>query len=417
MKRLRLNVAVSVGAAVVGLLSSLGAASNPTPTPAPPAAGSKIAADDAPRPYDDFKFIDKDECQKQTAGANVESGELRGYAVNHFQWCAWRFVLLPLKDDSGRIINIMSYRLTVMAQGREDDRYVTTTHYVDKIHYRYFTGFGPGNTTLKVTPTCTLNNLQGACVYSPDPAGPASLKDIEDNPLEITMRSDQAVDPATNPLAIMQGMMTFTQSYATSAGGGTLTMGVLRAGQIVRCDSAQLEQTAYLTPACIFINANPVLNFNINDANINESALHIRDAQNYPQEMFPKPPDNVSKTMPSPLTRHWDQVLNDQQRNRSIATCLAAFGPNPGGVDCDEYPFASTLEGSLGTPGPGQEQNYNFSVRYIDYRDNRRAGRWLQLWYYKDRILSGDKFTVNIFDGPVVTAEDPVPPSGSAGDK
>jgi hypothetical protein len=101
-----------------------------------------------------------------------------------------------------------------------------------------------------------------------------------------------------------------------------------------------------------------------------------------------------------------DEILNNDQRTKSVKTCHLEYGPTPEQKDCDEYPFASTYEGSLAQPlGP---DNYNFSVRYIDRSDNRRVGSWLGKWYVKDRILQGDKFKVNLFDGPVVTIEDPV---------
>lgn len=39
---------------------------------------------------------------------------------------------------------------------------------------------------------------------------------------------------------------------------------------------------------------------------------------------------------------------------------------------------------------------------------NAGVGSWLGKWHVKDRIVQGDKFRVNLFDGPVVTIEDPV---------
>lgn len=169
MRRWRSQVATSVGAAAIGLVSAVGVvappSSNPTPVlrPTPTNTSSsamRSASDEAPRPYDNFKFISLDNCRDPGAANTVQGGELRGYAVNHFKWCAWRYVALPLRDDQGRVKNMMAYRLTVMAQAREDDRYVTVTHYVDKIHYRRLTGYGPGSKLPPDQPVWRVNRLQ-----------------------------------------------------------------------------------------------------------------------------------------------------------------------------------------------------------------------------------------------------------------
>jgi hypothetical protein len=164
--------------------------------------------------------------------------------------------------------------------------------------------------------------------------------------------------------------------------------------------------SAYKNPACIFSDVLPSMNLNINNVNIDESALHIREAQQNPASTEPDAPPGATKTIPSPLTRHWDELLNSDQRTKSVRACTDAYGPTPVGKDCDEFPFASTYEGSLAQP-LGKD-NYNFSVRYIDRSDNRRVGSWLGKFYVKDRILQGDKFLVRIFDGPIWPIEEPV---------
>ncbi|GHK05869.1 hypothetical protein SY2F82_76660 [Streptomyces sp. Y2F8-2] len=57
----------------------------------------------------------------------------------------------------------------------------------------------------------------------------------------------------------------------------------------------------------------------------------------------------------------------------------------------DEYPFASTKEGS--TKGDNR-----FSVRLIDGKDNRKGGERLNHVYTLNRILDGDPFYVKITD-------------------
>ncbi|WP_229828953.1 NucA/NucB deoxyribonuclease domain-containing protein [Streptomyces massasporeus] len=58
-------------------------------------------------------------------------------------------------------------------------------------------------------------------------------------------------------------------------------------------------------------------------------------------------------------------------------------------MECDEYPFASTQEGS--TKGDNR-----FSVRLIDGKDNRKSGERLNEMYTLNRVLNDDPFYVKI---------------------
>ncbi|MET9272162.1 NucA/NucB deoxyribonuclease domain-containing protein [Kribbella sp. NPDC003557] len=400
-----------MSAAAISFITVIGASPTPTgaPTPTPARASSDRvapASDSQPRPYDDFKFLTVDECRKQLAGVVYTGEELRGYTVNHFQWCAWSDVRVKLKNLKGEEINRLYYRVTVLGSGQETDRSVTVHLYFDDVSWRYGTNFNPDTIFLKFTPQCFLNDKGGNCAFRPAPSGPMPLSSLSGNVLTYELYSEQTVK-GDNPYAIMQGTLSLGQ-FVTTTIPDTLPIAPQRYSQVIRCDSANLDPVGTKqmhTPACIFPDAQPVLNFNINDESIDESAQHIRDAQNNPAAMIPQPEDGSTKTIPNLLTRHWDEDLKKDQRNKSVATCLNKIGPRPTGTDCDEFPFATTMEGSLALPLP----NYDYSVRYITSRDNQRSGCWLGKWYTKDRLLPGDKFTVHIFDGPVVTQEDPVP--------
>lgn len=140
-------------------------------------------------------------------------------------------------------------------------------------------------------------------------------------------------------------------------------------------------------------------------ASIRFSAKHVWDAYNKADTTTPK---SMSKRIPgdplrAPLHRELQGAipgLEDPdeapsgtiQANRanSIAQCRNAWPlTNPGQekVDCDEFPFASTKEGSLGAQG-------NYSVRYIPDSDNRGSGSMLGLFYERTRRLAGDPFWV-----------------------
>jgi hypothetical protein len=72
------------------------------------------------------------------------------------------------------------------------------------------------------------------------------------------------------------------------------------------------------------------------------------------------------------------------------------------GKDCDEYPFASTLEGASASAGNFPE----FSVRAVSASPNRCAGSALGRYYRDDRILYvNDGFFVELVGGPSGAAE------------
>ncbi|WP_437022841.1 NucA/NucB deoxyribonuclease domain-containing protein [Streptomyces sp. enrichment culture] len=58
-------------------------------------------------------------------------------------------------------------------------------------------------------------------------------------------------------------------------------------------------------------------------------------------------------------------------------------------LQCDEYPFASTKEGS----NKGDDR---YSVRLIEGTDNEEGGRRLNTMYTLNRMLDGDPFYMKI---------------------
>ncbi|WP_066367797.1 NucA/NucB deoxyribonuclease domain-containing protein [Herbidospora mongoliensis] len=75
-----------------------------------------------------------------------------------------------------------------------------------------------------------------------------------------------------------------------------------------------------------------------------------------------------------------------KNRAHSISICRKEWPdvkPKEQKLDCDEFPFASTKEGSLPVRG-------NFSVRYINASDNRSSGSQLGVFYQQTRRLGID---------------------------
>ncbi|OII59588.1 hypothetical protein BJP40_13310 [Streptomyces sp. CC53] len=124
------------------------------------------------------------------------------------------------------------------------------------------------------------------------------------------------------------------------------------------------------------------------DPAVNESALHIYDALKRPERTFPS---FLGKSVPGqtePLHRLADTDKSDKQRANSIKECKKIRGDYAGTrLQCEEYPFARTYEGSL-------KGNNRFSVRLIEGTHNEAGGRMLNSMYITSRTLDGDPFHV-----------------------
>ncbi|GAA2485801.1 NucA/NucB deoxyribonuclease domain-containing protein [Streptomyces gobitricini] len=140
----------------------------------------------------------------------------------------------------------------------------------------------------------------------------------------------------------------------------------------------------------VFTQARVELVMSQKDPAVNESALHIYDALKRPERTFPS---FLGKSVPGekePLHRLVDAKKQGDQRENSIKECKKIWGDYSGTrLQCDEYPFASTQEGSL-------KGDKRFSVRLIEGVDNRTGGERLNNMYINNRILDGDPFYVKI---------------------
>ncbi|MFF1632131.1 NucA/NucB deoxyribonuclease domain-containing protein, partial [Streptomyces sp. NPDC058272] len=140
----------------------------------------------------------------------------------------------------------------------------------------------------------------------------------------------------------------------------------------------------------VFTAAHVELVMSQKDPEAKDSALHIYDALNRPERTFPSWPGKTIPGAKEPLHRVIDPDKVDANRKKSIQECKKIWGDYTGsGLECDEYPFASTEEGS--TKGDNR-----FSVRLIDGPDNRKGGEYINAVYTLNRVLNGDPFYVKI---------------------
>ncbi|MET8053614.1 PKD domain-containing protein [Streptosporangium sp. NPDC005286] len=197
--------------------------------------------------------------------------------------------------------------------------------------------------------------------------------------------------------------------------------------RMIRCDSAGYFQHA--PNACVFSEVLPHITYSTGDRDLELVAFHIKTAQDFPNDTYPLlvPPGVPSprdKKMPGRLGSESDPGLHRYDpANTTVARSNEAHKeaacyrtgterdwyfdlwlptpPQPPAEQCDEYPFASTIEGAA-------HPDWDFSVRPVPQRQNSVAGGRLRAYYTGDRILHTstdpnapvqDEFWVNITDG------------------
>ncbi|GII55921.1 hypothetical protein Pth03_43100 [Planotetraspora thailandica] len=216
--------------------------------------------------------------------------------------------------------------------------------------------------------------------------------------------------------------------------------------RMIRCDSATYFQFA--PQACIFNEVLPHITYSTGDRDVALVANHIKIAQDTPNDSypllvpagFPPPRDKLIPgrlgSAADPGLHRYDPANTGLAKNHEDHKEAACYRtgvqrdvyfdlwlprpPQPPGEQCDEYPFASTIEGA-------SNPDWDFSVRAVPQRQNSVAGGRLRAYYTGDRILYtdptpgapiSDEFWVEITDGgsggslPVPVDE---PPTVSAG--
>jgi len=171
----------------------------------------------------------------------------------------------------------------------------------------------------------------------------------------------------------------------------------------IRCDVGLARRG---TKGCVYPEAPAIFSgISLSDPDVDESAIHIREAQAAgirgkfvavgDGSILPDSSDD------NPLTRAREPEVVD--KNRAAArkqyvlqyaeepVCELTTDPDepPGPCNCDEYPIASTHEGA---------SSGRFSVKRIDAKDNQRAGARLGNFFTSQRVIEGDRFYVNITD-------------------
>ncbi|MFI7705511.1 hypothetical protein [Nonomuraea sp. NPDC049480] len=164
---------------------------------------------------------------------------------------------------------------------------------------------------------------------------------------------------------------------------GTFPVDMSDAVQLVediRCDYRSAGTNAY--HGCVFPGYRPIMR--VPKTTMPQFAQHIADAQstNWPIGA----PGNV------PLSRLTNKADIKENRTQSCQYAPSPRPPDPATgerQECDEYPFASTHEGSY-TSG------FDASWRLIRESQNLAGANLLQSTYDQNRILNKDEFWVQV---------------------
>ena len=169
---------------------------------------------------------------------------------------------------------------------------------------------------------------------------------------------------------------------------------------LIRCDSA--TYFAGRPKACINDEVLPYITYEINSAqaiSVHDVAVHIREAQDTPDLTFP--PSPTPKRIPgkyiyeNPKDNGLRRIPEaDEGPNRAVVRqACNQLRPIPSDEQCDEYPFAATMEGAA-------SPDWDFSAKAVNGRENTRAGGYLRWYVFWDRMLyrDMDSYYVNIID-------------------
>ncbi|MFV0461046.1 MAG: NucA/NucB deoxyribonuclease domain-containing protein [Actinomycetales bacterium] len=153
-----------------------------------------------------------------------------------------------------------------------------------------------------------------------------------------------------------------------------------RGTQQQRCDSQSFSLNP--PPGCVYPDYTPTFRQSLADPKTGPAVLVDWDGQ---RQIAGHPGSRALGGAPL----HKDR--SKEASNRSISCPKSLI--RPPGMDCDEYPYASTREGAAAGTG--------YVSRMIDSRANQSQGARLGIFYAQNRVIDGDAFWVEITSDPL----------------
>ncbi len=319
-----------------------------------------------------------------------EANSPTGWVKSRFETCVHQPVNLTLKRPNQEILGHLAFDLWVLGFAYDGSRRVDYVSSIENIVPVHISGDDPATWVLSQQFSDTVN------------LGDSGTDPVITPPTD-TLRSA----PLAEWVAVPQWTLTYT---SPDTGGYDSTNSQIVAGRItlamtltsptavpwIEPDMAHSNiRFDYAGPVAgkhkgtVFTDARVELQFSLSDPDVDQSARHILDAQQFPERTFPSWPGKTVPGADEPLHRLINADQQQTNRNQAIKTCNDVWGDYSGTpLQCDEYPFASTKERGA--------DNLRYSARLIDGPDNEEGGRRLNSMYTANRILDGDAFYVTI---------------------
>ncbi|MEV8007809.1 DNRLRE domain-containing protein [Streptomyces parvus] len=382
--------------------------------------------------FDKYEYIaNVDECVNAD-----DSDNKSGYIKNRFSYCQETLTVMPavkcgLWPPGCYLQGVFISRNTLIGKGKiggllggTATRYVEFDYNVDV--FVSSGDFGKVGAKLKATLECRGSWAAGVPSEAKEEEAcePGTATGRSDSPSQWKVDGDTKFDlwstaPRVPDVANGDQVATglFTPVLEFTLPGYSQALPAEGEEGEVRFDSAAYNVRAKL--GSVFPDATPALRYDRSDTSdpaapvepyrgVAAVADHVGDALENPGSTFPA---KAGKSLPGgkavqPMHRLVKSAgaleLSRYEANRRVvsSTCSRATMPgHPGtGLDCDEFPMASTWEGAARAEYEGAQYTDEFSVRYINSDENQEAGSRLGAWYHNDRILNNDAFILVIGD-------------------
>lgn len=410
LQQLRRAISVAI---VAVLTTAAPAVAAPAPPPSPSTATYRIVADtgrltqaqreslaDHRMPYvntavrssprtssqaeDDLRTA----CQQHRTEAATAP---RGWLRDRYQQCfAKRLQFIVVRTDNGTPAGEITFEFWLLGWGNHGVRQADYLISVEDITVSTI----PGN--IIDWPNQMIQLMMRGCTGTPDNTcgqGVAKTVDQWSNVPSYAVTYTSAPSTGTGLDYVWYNRVTHDLRIGTSPIRPTTQFDVVET--YMRFDTGRKMIRAH---GAVFPDYVPELVLSRSDPAVNESALHIRDAQDFPTRTFPS---WLGKTVPGkpggePLHRTVDEARHTANNTAAVNTCKQVWGPDyaTGGLQCDEYPFKVTQEGAANTINGAPTQRY--SARPITGTDNGNAGNRLSDLYGGSRVLDGELFYVRI---------------------
>jgi len=326
---------------------------------------------------------------------NAQVQTSAGWTVNHYRWCKgvienW---VREVQNPDGTVQDVGHLTMRVVWVGYADsaNRRFVIWAIADQLQILFGDQFFHDNDVFLIGMVCAPDaGAAASCTNQQTPQDGPTLAQIRDSgPVTIkTEVTDTSVQnfPLAGDKTASFNLASSWEAHDGTGNGGANSLG----GPIAsRCDSSP----GFRTPsACIFNNVSPFLVYDMSDTAfpITDVGNHIRNAQD--SLGAPGKFANGAPVGP-PLTRLRDATKKRANYRASKAICdTMQTATPPRTLQCDEYPFQSTYQGTATSP------NTPHSAQLLSAVQNREAGTQLGNYYAWDRILDGDQFWVEVIN-------------------